>query len=122
MRRLREIETEYRLQRRRLAEAYQALAEACEEDAGLFSERWRLLAQAWSFERLNELIREHNAWYPIEADLPMDPRSRDYIPIRGHSYRRIELGAEWVLEHLPASSPGAAGPPTLPARPPREPL
>ena len=55
-----------------------------------------------AFDELNELIRQHNEWYPIERDLPMDPRTRDYVLIRGRSYRRPELGPEWVLEQFPS--------------------
>ena len=31
------------------------------------------------FDELNELIGQHNEWYPIERDLPMDLRTRDYV-------------------------------------------
>ena len=40
------------------------------------------------FDELNELIRTHNEWYPVERDLPMDLRTRDYVLINGRSYRR----------------------------------
>ena len=91
MRRLREIETLFRAHRRRLEAAYRALEEAAGHDAELFAHRWRARAHAWRFDRLNELIRQHNDWYPIERNLPMDPRTRDYVPVRGQSYRRLEL-------------------------------
>ena len=121
MQRLREIESEFQAQRRRLESAYRALADDCGTDASLFARRWIVMAHGWRFESLNVLIRQHNEWYPIEADLPMDPRTRDYVPVRGASYRRIELGPAWVLEHFPPAgrSPGA---PALPRRAPREPL
>ena len=51
----------------------------------------------------------------------MDPRTRDYVPIRGASYRRVELGPEWVLEHFPATGRGPATP-AVPRRSPREPI
>jgi hypothetical protein len=121
MERLVEIEAEYQLHRRRLEDAYAALREECWRHPGLFALRWRLQAHTWSFEDLNELIREHNQWYPVEANLPMDPRTRDYVPVRGASYRRIELGPDWVLEHFPASD-GRLERPPLPRRAPREPL
>jgi hypothetical protein len=112
MQRLREIETLYQWHRRQLEDAYRALEDECGRDPELFGRRWRLQVSRWWFEDLNELIREHNQWYPVEANLPMDPRTRDYVPIRGASYRRIELGPDWVLaQSLP-----------LPGRAPREPL
>jgi hypothetical protein len=103
MERLRDIESQTQEQRRRLAVTYTALQDACGGDAELFERRWRARARSWSFERVNELIREHNEWYPVEADLPIDLRTRDYVLIRGRSYRRAELGPDWILEQFPAS-------------------
>jgi hypothetical protein len=122
MQRLREIEVEYRAHRLQLEAAYELLKDACGDDVDLFSERWISHARAWRFDGLNELIREHNQWYPVEASLPMDPRTRDFVPIRGASYRRIELGPDWVLEHFPPSPRDRADGPRVPVRAPREPL
>ena len=58
--------------------------------------------QRCRFEELNELITQHNEWYPIERDLPMDLRTRDYVLINGRSYRRPLLSPQWVLEQFPA--------------------
>jgi hypothetical protein len=103
MERLSDIDSQTKDHKRRLARAYRALEDGCGGDAELFEHRWCALAQSWSFKRLNELIREHNEWYPAEADLPIDLRTRDYVLIRGRSYRRTELGPDWVLEQFPAS-------------------
>ena len=119
MRRLREIETEFQNQQRRLEAAYAGLIEALGHDAERFSRRWRAAAHAWGFDRLNDLVRDHNAWYPVEANLPMDPRTRDYRAVRGASYRRVELGPQWVLERYPVT-PGPL--PSRLTRAPREPL
>ena len=51
---------------------------------------------------MNELIDRHNRWYPIEARLPMDPRSRDFVKIGGRPYRREPLDAAWMLDALSA--------------------
>jgi hypothetical protein len=120
MQRLREMETEYAAQRRRLDAAYEELEHACPGDADGFAARWGAQARGWRFDRLNELIREHNAWYPVEADLPMDPRTRDYVAVHGESYRRRELGPDWILEHFPADRVPARGGPSPPRRVPRE--
>jgi hypothetical protein len=64
--------------------------------------RWRELAENWNFDEVNHLIREHNEWYPVERDLPMNPRTKDYVLVNGHSYRREELGPRWILERFPA--------------------
>ena len=102
MERLREIEAERANLRRRIGRAYRALKEACGDDREAFARRWRARAHEWPFDDINQLIQEHNDWYPIESGLPLDPRTRDYVPIRGRSYRRTPLGPEWVLEQFPA--------------------
>ena len=102
MERLREIEAERANLRRRIGRAYRALKETCGEDRDAFARRRRERADQWSFDEINQLIEEHNDWYPIESGLPLDPRTRDYVPIRGRSYRRTPLGPDWVLENFPA--------------------
>ena len=62
---------------------------------------WREVAERWDFGEVNALICEHNEWYPVERDLPMNPRTKDYVLVNGHSYRREELGASWNLERFP---------------------
>jgi hypothetical protein len=104
MERLRDIDAELSLHGYRLGRAYRALQRACGADANAFARRWRERAHAWRFDRVNQLIREHNMWYPVETGLPMDPRTGDYVRRRGRSYRRSEVGPEWVLERFPPSS------------------
>jgi len=60
----------------------------------------------WDFRETNELIRQHNAWYPIERDLPMDPRTGEYVLIAGRPYQREELDAEWAIRELGPYAPG----------------
>jgi hypothetical protein len=116
MERLIEIERGTARERHRLAEAYETLQAECGDDRERFARRWRTIAEGWPFEELNELIRTHNEWYPVERDLPMDLRTRDYVLINGRSYRRRELDAGWILEQFPLSRSG-----TAPAEPPRRP-
>ena len=63
---------------------------------------WRRRRRALELHEVNDLIERHNRWYPIEARLPMDPRSRDFVKVGGRDYRREPLDADWVLEHFPA--------------------
>jgi hypothetical protein len=93
MKRLRRIEEEIADHRTRLAEAYAGRTDAAS---------WRRLAERWDFGEVNELIDKHNRWYPIEARLAMDPRSRDFVKVGGRPYRREPLGAAWVLANFPA--------------------
>src|SRR4051812_8675040 len=101
MQRLREIEEERRRHTAWLERTYRQLREAYAEDPGEFARVWTAKAHSWRFDRLNKLVREHNEWYPIERQLPMDPRTRDYVKIRGRSYRRDELGPASVLDSFP---------------------
>jgi hypothetical protein len=100
MERVAEIDQAIASQQRRFARRYRALRDEC--DGAAFAARWRAIAAEARFDELNELIDQHNEWYPIERDLPMDLRTRDYVLINGRSYRRPTLGPEWVLEHFPA--------------------
>ena len=99
MERLSEIDRGIARERRRLAEDYASLRAAHPDHA--FPKEWRAFAERQRFDDLNELIDQHNEWYPVERNLPMDVRTRDYVLILGRSYRRPRLSAAWVLEQFP---------------------
>jgi hypothetical protein len=89
------MEDEEARQLRNLEEAWIALADETDgEDE--FARAWRETAAAWSFRRLNELVERHNAYYPIEARVPMNPRTGGYA----ESWRRETYGEEWILERF----------------------
>ena len=77
-------------------------AERLGGDPAAFARAWADRVGAWDFEDVNELVRQHNDWYPVERDLPMDPRTGEYVKILGRSHHRAELGPDWVLEQFPA--------------------
>ena len=93
MQRLRLIESETEGHLERLAEAH---AEYLGDPDG-----WRRVAERWDFGAVNELIERHNRWYPVEARLAMDPRTRDFVKVGGKPYRRDPLDAAWILERFP---------------------
>ncbi len=101
MERLGEIDQGVSTQKRRLARAYRELAREVSHDPAEFARRWRETAERWDFAELNVLVRQHNEWYPVERQLPMDPRTRDYVLIHGRTYRKPVLDAAWVLEQYP---------------------
>jgi len=76
------------------------------EAAGLDEDRlaaaWRETVATWSFDEVNDLIDRHNRFYPAEARLPMDPKTRTYALVAGKDYRRRPLDAAWALERFPA--------------------
>jgi hypothetical protein len=93
MRRLRQIEEEVERHVAALAEAY------AEHGRG---DGWRAVVERWDFHDVNELIEKHNRWFPIEARLPMDPKTRDFVKVGGRPYRRDPLDATWALARFPA--------------------
>jgi len=101
MERVADVDAGIARERRRLAEAHTALRAECAGDARLFAQAWRELARAWNFAALNALIAQHNEWYPIERDLPINPRTGEYVRVAGRSFVRPVLGPEWVLEQFP---------------------
>jgi hypothetical protein len=96
MRRLRAIEDEEARHLRELAEAWRAVAEE-EQDQATFALAWREVASAWDFRRINDLIAKHNAYYAIEARVPMNPRTGSYA----RRWQRGEYTAEWILGRFP---------------------
>ena len=93
MARLRELEALVARHAAALAERYATTDAAA----------WPKVAASWDFTEVNDLIERHNRWYPMEARLPMDPRTGDFVLVNGESYRRRPLDARWVLERFPAA-------------------
>jgi hypothetical protein len=97
MQRLRQIADETAAHEEALEQRRQELAARCGRDAAAFARRWLALAERWNFSAVNELIEQHNRWFPIEARLPMDPRTGDFALVNGEHYARRPLDAEWIL-------------------------
>ena len=95
----RQIAEETAEHERQLAEARSELLAQGEND---FPARWERVARRWRFDAVNELIARHNRFFPAEARLPMDPKTRDYALVNGRPYRIEPLGRTWILERFPA--------------------
>lgn len=102
MERIAEIDARVAGERRELEQERRALRAAHAGDPDAFAAAWRAVAQTRDFSEVNRLIAQHNEWYPIERDLPFDPRTGEYLKIHGRSYLREPLGPDWVLAQLPA--------------------
>ena len=100
--RLREIHAETRAHEEALAATWRELAKECAGDEESFARRWLRVAERWNFTAVNDLIRRHNRFYPAEARLPMDPRTRDFALVNGEPYRIAPLDEAWILERFPA--------------------
>jgi hypothetical protein len=102
MERVASVDRAIEREERALGEAYDELRRRHARDPERFAARWRERVRAWPFDaQANELIRQHNDWYPIERRLPVDLRTRDYVLVNGRSHRRPILGPEWALERFP---------------------
>ena len=101
MERLAEIQQGTSAVRRRLERDHRTLAERHRGDLKGFAAAWTAHAEAFDFGEVNERIHQHNEWFPIERQLAIDPRTRDYVLINGRSYRRRPLDAAWILEQFP---------------------
>ena len=101
MRRLRTIENEVGRHEAELGKRWLELAAEL-DDAEAFDRAWRETARHWSFAQVNELIDRHNRYFPAEARLPMDPRTRDFVRINGRPYQRQPLDEQWILTRWPA--------------------
>ena len=108
-RRLRRIDTLIDEARTELESVWRQLAATHARQPARFASTWRARAAEADFSRVNELIRRHNLYFPAEARLAMDVRTRDYIGIGGGDYRRRPLDAAWVLEHFPDEIEAALG-------------
>ena len=109
--RLSEIDRGVARTRHKLAVAYEQLAREYPDDEDAFAAAWMERLAGWHFDAgLNELIGQHNDWFPIERQLPIDIRTRDYRLINGRSYRRPVLDADWAAGEFPPRrrSPAAA--------------
>ncbi len=101
-----EIDGGIRRERRRLAEERRELGARLADDAAGFARAWRVhvaeRAASREWAALNALIREHNEWYPVERDLPVDPVTGEWVTAFGRSHVRPELGEAWALGQFPA--------------------
>ena len=102
IRRLADIERQTREHERALRGVHDRLRDEHGGDPARFAREWHAVAEGWDFRDTNALIAEHNEWYPVERDLPMNPRTRDYVLVNGRHYRRDELDARWILRQFPA--------------------
>lgn len=109
MLRLREIEQRTAAHEAQLGVAWRSLAETHEHEPGSFRDAWQNAAAGCCFDEVNDLIERHNRWYPVEARLPMDPRTGDYALVNGRAYRLEALDAAWVLGRFPPALERALG-------------
>lgn len=106
MERVAEIDRRLKRERRLLEAERRTLRARFGRDAAGFARAWRAFAaergRSREHRELNELIRAHNEWYPVERNLPVNPRTGEWVTVAGRSFLRPLVGPEWVLRELPA--------------------
>jgi hypothetical protein len=106
MERVADIDRRVKRERRLLRAERQALRARHGRDRAGFARAWRAFAaergRSREHRELNELIRAHNEWYPVERNLPVNPRTGEWVTVGGRSFLRPVVGAEWVLREFPA--------------------
>jgi hypothetical protein len=101
MLRLREIELLTAAHLEALEARREEVAAEAGDDPARFARAWRKVAESWRFDAVNDLIARHNAFYPAESRLPMDPRRGDFVLVNGRSYELEPLDADWILDRFP---------------------
>jgi hypothetical protein len=56
----------------------------------------------WLLERLNDLVSRHNRYYPVEANLAMDPRTGELVDRDGKHWKPMPARALDDLRRRPA--------------------
>lgn len=69
--------------------------------AASFAQAWRDRLSQVDLHLVNELIRRHNRYFPAEANLPMSPRTGDYIGWGGREWRCRPVSADDLLDMFP---------------------
>ena len=98
MRRLRAIEDEEERHLFELALVRLTLAHELADEE--LARAWKAVAEAWDFRRVNDLVAKHNEHYPVEANVPMNPRTGSYA----RDWRRRPYDAAWILERFPPAA------------------
>lgn len=105
MERVREIDRALKRERRLLAAERRAMRARFRGDPAGFAAAWRAFAaergRSREYRELNELIRAHNTWYPVERNLPVNPLTGEWVTAGGRSFLRPVVGEEWILRELP---------------------
>jgi len=105
MERVAEIDRRLKRERRLLEAERRELRARCGGDAAGFAPAWRRFAaergRSPEYHDLNELIRAHNQWYPVERNLPVNPLTGEWVTAGGRSFLRPIVGEAWILREFP---------------------
>ena len=99
--RLKRIEDWMESRREIIREAWIELAQKRRMTPDKFRRKWLKFARDFDFSQVNELIDQHNRYYPIERNLPIDIRTGVDLD-RGKPFKkRPYLDKNWILNQFP---------------------
>jgi hypothetical protein len=58
----------------------------------------RAKADTFDYRKVNELVAQHNRWYPVEANLRIDPKTGAYLVYGRTWHPEIPFTAERILK------------------------
>ncbi len=85
-----------------LEDQWYELAETWEGDAARFAQIWLAVVETLELDELNKLIKEHNTFYPIEANLHPDPNTGGFTIGSTPWHPKKKITPERILKEFPA--------------------
>ena len=92
-----------------LARQYRQVAESCRQHPAKFKKIWTAIVETIDLSDLNQLVNEHNTFYPIEANLQADPETGQIMMGATPWKPKKKLSAEGLLARFPADLASALG-------------
>jgi hypothetical protein len=60
----------------------------------------RAKAATFDYRKINDLVAQHNRWYPVEANLRIDPKSGGYLVYGRPWHPETEFTADRILKRV----------------------
>jgi hypothetical protein len=60
----------------------------------------RRKAETFDYRRVNDLVAQHNRWYPVEANLRIDPKTGGYLVYGRPWHPETQFTAERILKRV----------------------
>ncbi|MCP4131016.1 MAG: hypothetical protein GY754_08560 [bacterium] len=84
-----------------LQKKYNDLDKKLGNNSVTFNKAWNDLLESYDFQAVNELIKKHNLLYPQEANLKIDPDTREYL-LGSEIWEKTPLmDRSLIIEELP---------------------
>ena len=84
-----------------LAIEYACMIDKFGENPEVFAQQWKELLGSLELDKLNDLIEKHNTYYPMEANLQIDPDSGAYLSGSVPWQPKEKISVEWLFKLFP---------------------